>query len=98
MKLQKEQKESADKLEIFIVCPGLSKSELVVSFDQKEGVLEVIGTPKESTLSEIIDLEVSGKITVSPKYRSEKIKLKIENGIAIIELGLAKDVKVITAD
>lgn len=98
MELQNQVKESADKLEVFILCPGLSKDEVVISFDKKEGILEVMGTPEKNDLSEIIDLDISGKLAISPKYRSEVVKLRINNGIAIIEFGLAKDVKLIKAE
>lgn len=98
MELQKTLKESADKLEVFILCPGLSKNEVVISFDKKEGILEIMGTPEKTELSEIIELDISGKVQISPKYRSEDVKLKIDKGIAIVEFGLAKDVKLIKAE
>jgi len=97
MELQKQLKESPEKLEIFILCPGLKKDEVVISFDKKEGVLEVMGTPEKTDMSEIVDLDISGKINISPKYRSNEVELSIENGIAIIEFGLAEDVKLIKA-
>jgi HSP20 family molecular chaperone IbpA len=95
MDLQFEKKESADKLEVFILCPGLTKEDIAISFDKKEGVLEVNGTPKENDISKIIDLEITGKITISPKYRSEKVAAKISNGVAVLEFGLAKDVNLV---
>lgn len=93
--LQQEKKESADKLEVFVMCPGLSKDEVTISFDKKEGVLEVMGIPKENAVSEILDLAISGKIDISPKYRSKEIEAVVENGIATIVFGLAEDVNLI---
>ncbi len=98
MELQKELKESVDKLQVFILCPGLSGKEVTISFDKKEGVLEVMGMSQNKNISEIIELDISGTINISPKYRSDDIKLTIENGIAIVEFGLSKDVKLIKAE
>lgn len=94
--LQSEMKKGADKLEVFVLCPGLSKDEVTISFDKKEGVLEIMGVPKESTVSGIIELDVSGKINISPKYRSKEIEAVVENGIATISFGLAEDVNLVT--
>lgn len=95
MELQKTLKESADKLEVFITCPGLSKEEVTISFDKKEGILEVMGIPEKSDASELIDLEIAGKIEISPKYRSKKVDAKVENGLATITFGLAEDVELL---
>lgn len=88
-------KESADSLKVFIPCLGLSKAEVTVSFDKKEGVLEFMGIPKESDVSEEIELNIAGKITISPKYRSEKIEATVDNGILTVLFGLAKDVNLV---
>ncbi|MCK4815886.1 hypothetical protein KA005_08950, partial [bacterium] len=62
----------------------------------KEGILEIAGAPKKGAgISDIIDLEISGKMTISPKYRSKTVAAIVKNGIAIIEFGLAEDVKVV---
>lgn len=95
MDLQVTKIEKAEKLEVLFFCPGLTKDELTISFDKKEGVLEINGKPKEDTLSEIMDLEVSGKISVSPKYRSESVEASVINGIAKVEFGLAKEVNIV---
>lgn len=95
MDLQKQVVESPEKMEIFIMCPGLSKSEVTISFDKKEGVLEVQGVPEKSTLSENVELGINGKLTVSPKYRSEKIDASVECGILTVTFGLAKDVSIV---
>ena len=95
MELQKQLVESPDKLELFVMCPGLSKEEVTISFDKKEGVLEIQGMPEKSTLSESVELGVIGKITISPKYRADKIDASVEDGILKITFGLAKDVSLI---
>ena len=96
MELQKQLVESPEKLELFIMCPGLSKEEVTISFDKKEGILEVQGIPSKSTLSENVELAINGKLTVSPKYRSEKIEASVEDGILKVVFGLASDVSLIT--
>lgn len=95
MELQKSIVESPEKLDLFIMCPGLSKDEVTISFDKKEGILEVQGIPEKSTLSENVELAIDGKLTISPKYRSEKIDALVEDGILRITFGLAKDVSLI---
>lgn len=96
MELQSQMVESPEKLELFIMCPGLSKEEVTISFDKKEGILEVQGVPKKSTLSETVELSIKGKLTISPKYRSEKIDADVYNGILTVVFGLAKDVTLVT--
>lgn len=96
MELQKQLIESPEKLEVFIMCPGLSKDMITIAFDKKEGILEIQGTSKESELSKHIDLDIKGKIIISPKYRSEKIDASVENGILKITLYLAKNVNIIS--
>lgn len=96
MDLQKQLVSSPEKLEVFIMCPGLSKNEVTISFDKKEGVLEVQGIPDKSTLSENVELSINGKLTISPKYRSEKIDASVEDGILTIVFGLSKDVGLVT--
>lgn len=96
MELQKQLVESPEKLELFVMCPGLSKEEITISFDKKEGILEIQGTPEKSVLSKNVELDINGKLTVSPKYRSEKINATVENGILTIVFGLAKDVDLVT--
>lgn len=96
MELQKQLVESPDKLDVFIMCPGLSKEEVVISFDKKDGYLEIQGIPSKSTLSESVELGVKGKITITPKYRSEEITAVVEDGILTITFGLAKDVNLIS--
>jgi len=98
MELQKTIIESPDKLEIFVMCPGLSKSEITISFDKKEGVLEIQGNPEKSVLSEHVELSINGKMIISPKYRSEKIDAKVTDGILLVKFGLAKDVNVVNVD
>jgi hypothetical protein len=98
MELQTTSIKFADKLRVFVLCPGLSKDEIVTSFDKKEGELEIMGISQNKELGDVIDLNISGKIPVSPKYRSEDVKLTIENGIATLEFGLAKDVKLIKVE
>lgn len=96
--LQSQIKESVDKLEVIILCPGLAKEDLTVSFDKKEGMLDILGKPKKDEISELLDLEISGKLTIPPKFRSNKIKATIGKGIAIIGFELAEDVNLITVE
>jgi len=96
MELQKQLVESPDKLELFIMCPGLSKEEITISFDKKEGILEIQGIPEKSTLSESVELCIGGKITISPKYRAEDIDAEVDDGVLKITFGLSKDVSLIT--
>lgn len=96
MELQKQQIESPEKLEVFIMCPGLSKEEVTISFDKKEGILEIQGVPEKSTLSEAIELGINGKITITPKYRADKIDAVVEDGILKVTFGLAEDVSLVT--
>ena len=95
MELQKQLIESPEKLELFIMCPGLAKEEVTISFDKKEGVLEIQGIPEKSTLSESVEMGISGKLTISPKYRADKIEASVEDGILKVVFGLAKDVSLI---
>jgi HSP20 family molecular chaperone IbpA len=94
--LQHEVKSSADKLEVFILCPGLSKDEVTISFDKKEGILDIMGEPKEKNTSETFELGISGKITIPAKHRSNKIEASVENGVATVTFGLAEDVNLLT--
>jgi len=96
MELQQQLVESPDKLEVFIMCPGLSGDEVTISFDKKEGVLEVQGIPEKSTLSESVELGINGKVDISPKYRSEEISASIDDGILKVTFGLSKDVNLIS--
>lgn len=96
MALQHQLVESPEKLEVFIMCPGLSKEEITISFDKKEGVLEVQGIPEKSTVSENIELNLKGKLTISPKYRAENIDASVEDGILKVIFGLSKDVSLIS--
>jgi len=96
MELQSQLVESPEKLELFIMCPGLSKEEVTISFDKKEGILEVQGIPEKSTLSESVELGISGKLTISPKYRAENIDASVEDGILKVTFGLSKDVSLIS--
>jgi len=94
--LQNTMIESPEKLELFILCPALSKEEVTISFDKKEGLLEVQGVPVKSSLSEVIELGIKGSVKISPKYRSEKIEANIEDGVLSVVFGLAKDVNLVT--
>ena len=38
---------------------------------------------------------ISGKLTISPKYRADKIEASVEDGILKVVFGLAKDVSLI---
>ena len=95
MELQKQLVESPEKLELFVMCPGLSKDEVTISFDKKDGILEIQGVPKKSILSDNVELDISGKMTISPKYRSDKTSATVENGVLTMVFGLAKDVELI---
>lgn len=96
--VQHQFKKEADKLTVFIPCPGLSKSEVTMSFDKKEGILDIVGKSKNKELSEVMELDIEGKITIPAKYRSEKKQAKIINGILTIEFGLAADVNLVVVE
>ena len=93
--LQNTMIESPEKLELFVLCPGLSKEEVTVSFDKKEGILEIQGVPNKSSLSEAVELNIKGKVSISPKYRSENIDATVEDGVLTVAFGLAKDVNLV---
>ena len=97
MEMQSTVIESVSKLEVIILCPGLSGDDISVAFDKKEGVLDINGTPKEGLFADNLDLTVSGKLQIPPKYRSDKISFTVTNGIALVQFGVSKDVKIIKA-
>lgn len=88
--------ETPDKKIIFVTCPGLSKEDITVSFDSKDGILEILGNPKEDKEFGAFDLSLKGSITISKKYRSKTIEAKVENGILSIIFGLADDVNLVS--
>ncbi len=93
--LQSTKIESPDKLEVIVLCPGLSKEEVTIAFDKKEGILEIQGVPKKNQLSKAVELNINGKVNISPKYRSAKQEAEVTNGILSITFGLSDDVDLI---
>jgi len=95
--LQSKTIEAASEMKVIILCPGISKNEINVSFNKKEGILEIFGEPKKSEVSEEFDLEVKGKLQIPAKFRSDEVSFSVNDGVGIIKLGLAKDVQIIKA-
>ena len=93
--LQFKTKQSAKDYKVFIVCPGLQKNEITVSFDPEEGVMDVAGESNNKELLSIIDVDVKGCVEIPKKFRSEKPQLTIENGIVVISFSLSKGVVII---
>lgn len=87
--------EDVNSLKIYFAAIALTEKELSVSFDKKEGILDIKGSTYNEAITKIMDVNISGSIFIKPKFRSETIKATVKNGLACVEFGLAKDVNVV---
>ena len=89
--LQSSQKSSPKNLVVYVMCPGLSKSEISMSFDKKQGTLDIIGESTNKDLNDVVDISIEGTIEIPAKYRC-KPSSKVNNGILSVTFGLTSDV------
>jgi HSP20 family molecular chaperone IbpA len=96
--VQKVLKENGNTLTVYVMCPGLECKDLVISFDKKNGILDINTKLEENEINSILDLEVKGSIEIPAKFRSEKVSAKVEKGIAVLTFGLAENINLIKCE